>query len=493
VEVFLRDTLVAQGADSVNAVVSLAGHVDQSVRFVFVATNLGGGSTRAETGEFRVARPDGPRLEIVHPKAHEGHYRLLTSRVRLKVECPAPPGCVSITAFLGETPVAQGTSALDTVVSLAGFPHDTVSFRFEGVSRLGTTSTVRTSRFRVDTNPYWTEVLTVPGTLKDVDGDRVVYETGFHPRKLHLLNLRTGADSILVQGYLSELPVPVLIPGGVVLAFPTYLYPSPTPGELRELGGSNVRGRHIGFAVRGQWVTWVDSSRVLHRDDALAPRLTRTLNVLAWKYTGRSEFHLAEDGTVAYAGLPQGYTEFPHDVHKVQIYLLRPGGEVEQITSDPGILPSDPRTDGTNVVYTAQPRSAGGSEPWGYRLMLHTPGGKVPLTPLLKEPPAYSAAANGWVVYGFTDSSPDPEQVWARSPSGEVRRITSWAEGGRLYQLGPAGQIILERESDRRRFVAATPFSPLVELGEWNGLARYRWIEGRLHMLIGGSLIRIDR
>jgi len=55
VSVFLQGTMVAQGTDSVNAVVSLAPLADRSVRLSFAATNLSGGTTTAESGEIRVA------------------------------------------------------------------------------------------------------------------------------------------------------------------------------------------------------------------------------------------------------------------------------------------------------------------------------------------------------------------------------------------------------------------------------------------------------
>jgi hypothetical protein len=54
VSVFLQGTLVAQGADSVSAAVSLAEHADRSVRLSFTAANASGGRTTAETGEIRI-------------------------------------------------------------------------------------------------------------------------------------------------------------------------------------------------------------------------------------------------------------------------------------------------------------------------------------------------------------------------------------------------------------------------------------------------------
>jgi hypothetical protein len=54
VEVYLQGRLVAYGTDSVNTVVSLAEHVDRSVRFDFVAVNRSGGRTTAESGQLRI-------------------------------------------------------------------------------------------------------------------------------------------------------------------------------------------------------------------------------------------------------------------------------------------------------------------------------------------------------------------------------------------------------------------------------------------------------
>jgi hypothetical protein len=485
VKVLLRDTLVAEGRDSVNAAVSLEKHLGQTIRFVFVASNGGGGTTRAETGEFRVIEPDvPPRLEIVHPTAGQDNYRMLTTRVRLQARCTAPPECVSITAFVGATEVARGTSSvLDTVVSLAAVGRDTVRFRFEAVNRHGTRTTAQTTRFSLQTSPYWTELLTVPRSLEDVSEDQVVY-TRTAPsgwEELRLLNRRTGADSLLAENEKwYELPWTRLIPSGRVMI-------DRAPGsELREYGGSNVRVAGGGSVmIRGRWLTWIDPDGILHRDDVLAPRLTRTPQP-RWFEAGYSREDIGADGSVAYLAFPEGW---PQDGSTwPQLFLLRPSGVAEQITSDPSFAPLRPQTDGTNVVYAKNFYTRDGSR---YRLMLHTPAGEESLTEdVVVQPWDYDAEA-GWVVYTLHHPYGAPTQVWARSPSGEVRRITPVSTSSVLLSMGPDGQVLLE--SGGRWYLARTPFSPLVDVGRALTNAPFiRWIDGKLHFMLGGSLYRVE-
>ncbi len=492
VQVFLRDTLVAHGADSVNTVVSLAGHLDQGVRFVFVASNAGGATTRAETGEFRVIEPDvPPRLEIVLPTMGQAGFRMLTTRVRLQARCTAPPDCVSITAYVGQTEVARGTSSvLDTVVSLAAVGRDTVRFRFEAVNRHGTRTTARTDRFDLQTSPYWTEVLTVPRSLQDTDGDRVVYTvTAASGREqLRLLDRRTGADSLLDEKEnWFDLAWTRLIPSGRVTI-------ERAPGsELREYGGSNARtpGGHgfesAGFQVRirDRWLTWIDPDGIIHRDDVLAPRLTRTPHP-RWFSAGYSGEDIAADGSVAYLAYPDGWPR--NGSAWPQLFLLRPSGVAEQVTSDPSFAPLRPQTDGTNVVYAKNFFTPDGSR---YRLMLRTPAGEESLTEdLVAQPWEYDAEA-GWVVFTLHHPYGSPTQVWARSPSGEVRRITPWSTSSVLLAMGPDGQVLLLNGG--RWYLARTPFSPLVDVGRGTTNTGYpRWLDGKLHVFFGNTLYRIE-
>jgi hypothetical protein len=491
VKVLLRDTLIAEGPDSVNAVVSLEKHLGQAVRFVFVATNKGGGSTRAETGEFRVIEPDAqPRLEIIGPAV--GTTRMLTTRVRLQARCTAPPECVSITAFVGQTEVARGTSSvLDTVVSLAAVGRDTVRFRFEAVNRHGTRTTAQTVRFDLQTSPYWSEVLAVPLFLVDVDQDRVLY-TMTAPsglQQLRLLDRRTGADSLLADNEKwFELPGARLIPSGHVMV-------DRATGELREYGGSNARapGGHgfesAGFQVtiRGRWLTWIDPGGIIHRDDVLAPRLTRTPQPRLFS-PGQSGEDIGADGSVAYLALPEGSPEDGSVAR--QLFLLRPSGVAEQVTSDPGVMPLRPQTDGTNSVYAKHFHTRDGDR---YRLMLHTPAGEEALTEdVVVQPWDYDAEA-GWVVFTLHHPYGAPTQVWARSPSGEVRQITQGATSSTLLAVGPDGQVLLHRGG--RGYLARTPFSPLVDVGRGfapGSALTIRWLDGKLHVFFGSTLYRIE-
>jgi hypothetical protein len=478
VKVFLRDTLVTEGPDSVNAVVSLEKHLGQTIRFVFVASNGDGGSTRAETGEFRVIEPDvPPRLEVILPTIGQNTTRTLTTRVRLQARCTAPPECVSITAFVGQTEVARGTSSvLDTVVSLAAVGRDTVRFRFEAVNRHGTRTISETPRFFLQSSPYWSVVLTVPRGLWDVNEEQVLY-TMTAPsgrEELRILDRRTGADSLVAEHEnWWDLPSAYLFTSGHVVI---------GGGVLQEYGGSNVRvtGAHSPM-IRGRWLAWVESG-IIHRDDVLAHKLTRTPHIQ------RSTANIAADGSIVYTAYPEGW---PQDGSVApQLFHLRPSGAVEQVTSAPSVSPTRPRSDGTNVVYAAQTSGISNE----YRLMVHTPAGEDTLATGLVERPGgfdndYDAEA-GWVVFTVDHGHQIPRQVWARSPSGEVRRITPWATSSYLVGMGPDGQVLLTH--DGRWHLARTPFSPLVDIGTIASGTWHRWIDGTLHVWFGGTLYRIE-
>jgi hypothetical protein len=485
VKVLLRDTLIAEGPDSVNAAVSLEKHLGQTIRFVFVASNGEGASTRAETGEFHVIEPDAPpRLEILLPTTGQLSSRTLTTRVRLHARCTAPPACVSITAFVGQTEVARGTSSvLDTVVSLAALGRDTVRFRFEAANRHGTRTTAQTPRFDLQTSPYWTEVLSVPRSIYDADQDRVLYTVTAPSgrEQLRLLDRRTGADSMLADHEIwYELPWARLIPSGYVIIDRVQ------GAVLREHGGSNVRAAGGGSVkIRGRWLTWITPDSVLHRDDVLAPRLTRTPQP-RWLAEGYSGEDIGADGSVAYLALPEGA---PRDgSFSPQLFLLRPSGVAEQVTSDPRVTPLRPQTDGTNVVYAKSFHRRDGDR---YRLMLHTPAGEESLTEDIVDKPWDYDAEAGWVVFTLHHPYGSPRQVWARSPSGEVRQITHGSTSSTLVSMGPDGQVLLHRGG--RWYLARTPFSPLVDVGR-GGVATGspRWIDGKLHVSFGNTLYRIE-
>jgi hypothetical protein len=167
-----------------------------------------------------------------------------------------------------------------------------------------------------------------------------------------------------------DLPHAALIPSGVVLLTRPFVY-SGKPGELREFGGSNARSlSFFGFLIRGRWLVWGDAGPRLNRDDVLAARLTQPPHDVGWDGESASRFDIAEDGTVAFTAFPLSYTGTKDITSGGELFLLRPGGEVEQITSSRDAFSHTPKTDGTNVVYTAQ---SSRPAPNKFRLVLRTP------------------------------------------------------------------------------------------------------------------------
>jgi hypothetical protein len=152
-----------------------------------------------------------------------------------------------------------------------------------------------------------------------------------------------------------------------------------------------------------------------------------------------------------------------------------------------------PRTDGANVVYIRRTSTPGGLR---YQLMLRlADGGEVTLSePLAAPGPMFDPRAlftyraeAGWVVYTLPDGG--ATQVWARSPAGQVRRVTPWATESVLRGVGPAGQVLVENGG--RLYLAATPHGALVDVGLTRPGA-VRWHDGKAHMIVGHLLLRLD-
>jgi hypothetical protein len=478
VSVFLQGTLVVQGTDSVNAVVSLAPHADRSVRLSFVATNLSGGRTTAETGEIRVASTP-PVLEILAPTPADS---VLSAAVRVRAKCTEDDarGC-TVKVLLRDTLVAEGADSVNAVVSLEKHLGRTVRFVFAATNTSGGSTRAETGDFRV-VGGRWTDLRlpAVPGTVRDATPDRILYIQGDH---LQVRDVATGAE----QGVYSESNAAstwaALFPGGVLLSYPaSYGY---KPTGVREVGGSgHWSGPGFSQQVRGRWAAWLTHiNGEIIRDDVVARRLTIVSGVAA---VVPDALDVADDGTIAYTVRPRDDFGSGEDRPR-QLYLLR-GDTPERIAVASGAIPLSPETDGTNVVYTRRTTTPEGVR---YQLVLVAPGGEVALAPprAARYSSQYQAEA-GWVVYTLQDDA-GINQVWARSPAGDARRITPWATPSTLHALGPAGQTVVENGG--RWYFARTPGEALVDIGP-KVQGSVRWYHGypETYLSTGSRLLRLD-
>jgi hypothetical protein len=385
-----------------------------------------------------------------------------------------------VSVFVQGTLVAQGTDSVNAVVSLAAHADRRLRLSFAAANLSGGTTTAESAEFRV-VSSRWTEVakLTGPGFLLDAAPDRIVYVTGDF---VNVREVATGAERTVFAESSAGSTTARLVPNGVLLSLNGG---SRKPNGMREVGGSGrSTGRGYAEAVSGRWVTWVTDEGLqrFHRDDVVARRFTTT-TLEGGK--GPAGYDVGDDGTVVIALRP--FAHLGGDLNeKTQLYRIGEAGAAEQITFDTTAHSQTPKTDGTLLAYTRQTSTPAGSR---YRLMLRTPAGEAALARPDSVLSRYEVSA-GWVVFTQPDDA-GIIQVWARSPAGEVRRVTSWGTRSSLAGLGPAGQLVVENNG--RWHFARTPGEALIDIGLVPE-GQLRWFHGYdgTYLWTGSRLLRLD-
>ena len=428
-----------------------------------------------------------PTIVVLSPTHMPQGDRMLVGRMHVRAHCGEGPRCASLSAYVNDALVARGVDSVNVLVPLAKW-EDTVRVRFEAKGRDGSSAGTELRRFLIEPSPLWTELFTTPGPIRDAAPDRAVYAL-YNQDQLRLRKIATGEDISLLH---SETNVPNgyawLTPVGVIVDLGGTSYPYKEAG-IFEIGGSEARADPgSNAAARSRWAAWNDT-RHIYRDDVMIPALAHSSHLAG-------SYDLAADGTIAYEGYADTTRFFDGPV---QIFLFRPGGGPDlQVTFDTLTTPINPQTDGTLVAYTRRLAVPDGRS---YELVLITPGGgetvlagPITATTPYESPFRYDVEA-GWVV--FSIDAAREAGLLARAPSGEVRALGVPGSRGTLLALGPAAQVVVASEG--RWYHAASPTARAVDFGasthpaagDDRGAA-FRWYGGKLHVIFGTSLFRID-
>ena len=105
-------------------------------------------------------------------------------------------------------------------------------------------------------------------------------------------------------------------------------------------------------------------------------------------------------------------------------------------------------------------------------------------------PGPFYQANGGWLAFTRPDLA-GTLQVWLRSPAGVETQASSFGSESMIEQLSPDGEVAFRSAAtgvDRR--YRAAPGAAAVDIG--SALGRLLYIGGQLHLILGGTLFRVD-
>jgi hypothetical protein len=233
------------------------------------------------------------------------------------------------------------------------------------------------------------------------------------------------------------------------------------------------------LVANGDVATWREGSNIIRRD--LATGATASLPTTT--EFGRGRAAVAPNGDVVFLG-PQRY----------QLFGYR-NGTTTQLTNDPQTTAYEkgsPLTDGTHAVY------AMGTYGSAWSMFVDAAGGTPAALggPRTWVPGAFYDydVAGGWTA--FTSSvSGAPNQVWTRSPAGDLRQVTFYGASSGLLAVGPDGAVAFSNNGRRMLAVPSYGGAPL-DFGSnwWNDSSYMRtvfWRDGHLYVLLGRSAYQV--
>ncbi len=267
----------------------------------------------------------------------------------------------------------------------------------------------------------------VNGVIWDVSADRILYED---PSKtLHILDRNTGANTVIPLAGASSPEYGYLSPSGAIFAASSnsgsvfsmvYQYQNQTLSVLE-----NHLDSQFSLKVAGNYAIWnaySNGSLLIERNLSTDTNLTVASNVGNWVND------VTATGVVDFWSYP-GY-----DVHRYA------NGVTTSVAHDSSFWNVYVSTDGINSVYIKQDPCCANQK---YQLMEATPSGEIALTPRSSFEPDQGRnfqIDNGWVAFTEADAL-GVQQVWLKSPNGELSQITHGQNNAQIDSLSSTGQL----------------------------------------------------
>jgi hypothetical protein len=355
---------------------------------------------------------------------------LASPDIRVTAQCEDDrPGCtISVTG--NSASLAVGIGAIDTIVRP---PDGEVTLRIHATDATGNQVTTVERTIVVISNPQLKPVVSVSGTLFDVDATRLlVWDRDASPRVLRLIDRATNASQIIwtspdpgtgaINGFLT--------PTGAIFSHGQ----SPVGAALREWRDNTLL--HLGsifwetLHVKGPWATFTRMpSPCCAPNEVIVRNLTTGTDSFVFDTHWFGFSDLLPDGRVFYS---TEYSSTPR--YEIMAFNPGPPASNTQVTDTPhGNV--DPVSDGTNVVFSRSPDDGNLNlnGPWSI-VMKPIGGPEIVLAEDVFSLAGFSSgqnyrAAGGYVAFTRWDAHKDNLHTWLRSPDGTERQISSMTHG----------------------------------------------------------------
>jgi hypothetical protein len=332
-------------------------------------------------------------------------------------------------------------SSLNETRSLAGFDGRSLYLKFKGIDNQGESSPVLTRQVYIESCPRLIEVEKVSGTIFDFDSERILFRgTPENVKILKILDRLTGKETIIFdeptayEGYLTPL--------GAIFSVGS------SDSAVYEWGEGALIDHGLGqnLKVKGDYCIW---------DSRTGEPFFWKSNLIFYNLISGEKTMVVEDyraSDIASNGdIVFGIIGDEPDPNNTTINIFRyRKGEISQLTHDDDFRNYYPLTDGTNVVYI---KEGSVDSEWKFAIAMYGPHGEEILTPFISRdqyspyPGEDYQINNGWVAFSKVENK-DMQNIWLRSPEGEMKQVTYFNSRCRLKMLGPNGDIVFNNQSE---------------------------------------------
>lgn len=404
--------------------------------------------------------------------------------IRIIAGCADAGGCtLTVAEDVLDQALLEGKDSLDAVLSLAQFDGRAVTLEIKGRDDLGTTRTVTRTVF-VDASTRLQQVASVPGLIRDVDAERILFVTDSSDVPVLRIRDRTSGSDVRIYGTAGHRLEPSslgrdaqLTPRGALLPIRTS-----TMFELFEWrdGALLPAGPLSGptsLVVDGPFAIWHDRSVLKLRD------LLTGADAQVSDQAGNIYNDATPAGTVAYWA-SSGSSRY-------DIYRLT-GGTHSRITLGDTLSSVYPLADGERIVYRRQ-RPFGASNPKTWLMLFDGSTHQVLVEDGIDWTPNRDYQIRGdWVAFRKPGTG-GASQVWVKRGDGEPRQVTSLGTSSWIDDLQASGELLLINRdaagASYRYLSRPDHVAPPERVA--SGLGLSFWINGTLHLALGGTLFEV--